>query len=120
MWDLASGSEVAQFEWKKGSKEGTKSIKFTEDERYMGRLSSRTQIEVYENGNYNEPKVTINANDETLAKKGAKKEESKKNKFWFDGFEFIPAHTAQGGTPHQYLFAWQNCEGLSERQDIGG
>ncbi len=106
VWDLASGSEVAQFEWKKGSKEGTKSIKFTEDERYMGRLSSRTQIEVYENGNYNAPKVTINANEETLAKKGGKKEESKKNKFWFDGFEFIPAHTAQGGTPHQYLFAW--------------
>lgn len=52
MWDLASGAEVAQFEWKKGSKEGTKSIKFTEDERFMGRLSSRTQIEVYENGNY--------------------------------------------------------------------
>ena len=52
VWELASGSEVAHFEWKKGSKEGTKSIKFTEDEKYCARLSSRTQIEVYESGNF--------------------------------------------------------------------
>jgi uncharacterized protein with WD repeat len=52
VWELATGSEVGHFEWKKGSKEGTKSIKFTEDEKYCGRLSSRTQIEVYESGNF--------------------------------------------------------------------
>ena len=42
VWELSTGKEVAQFEWKKGSKEGTKSIKFTEDERFCARLSSRT------------------------------------------------------------------------------
>ncbi len=42
VWNLETGSEVAQFEWKKGSKEGTKSIKFTDDERFCARLSSRT------------------------------------------------------------------------------
>jgi uncharacterized protein with WD repeat len=52
VWSLATGTEVALYEWKKGSKEGTKSVKFTEDERFMARLSSRTQIEVYENGNF--------------------------------------------------------------------
>jgi uncharacterized protein with WD repeat len=52
VWNLDTGSEVAQFEWKKGSKEGTKSIKFTDDERFCARLSSKTQIEVYENGNF--------------------------------------------------------------------
>lgn len=52
VWEVATGTEVGYFEWKKGSKEGTKSIKFTEDEKYCARLSSRTQIEVYENGNF--------------------------------------------------------------------
>jgi|LauGreDrversion4_2_1035121.scaffolds.fasta_scaffold55302_4 uncharacterized protein with WD repeat len=42
VWDIATGNEVAQFEWKKGSKEGTKSIKFSNDEKFCARLSSRT------------------------------------------------------------------------------
>lgn len=42
VWDIKTGIEVAQFEWRKGSKEGTKSIKFSEDERFCARLSSRT------------------------------------------------------------------------------
>ena len=42
IWDLATGKEVAYFEWKKGSKEGTKSLKFSEDERFLAMLSSRT------------------------------------------------------------------------------
>lgn len=32
VWDILTGKEIAQFEWKKGSKEGTKSLKFTDDE----------------------------------------------------------------------------------------
>ena len=74
VWDIATGLEVAQFEWKKGSKEGTKSIKFTEDERFCARLSSRNQIEVYEGGNFTEPKARINATAEFLEKKSGKKQ----------------------------------------------
>lgn len=66
---MATGLEVAQFEWKKGSKEGTKSIKFSDDEKYCARISTRNQIEVYETGNFTAPKVKINANADTLAKK---------------------------------------------------
>jgi uncharacterized protein with WD repeat len=72
VWDISTGKEVAQFEWKKSSKEGTKSIKFTEDERFCGRLSTRTQIEVYESGNFTEPKARINATSENLGKKTGK------------------------------------------------
>ena len=72
IWDISTGKEVAQFEWKKGSKEGTKSIKFTEDERFCGRLSSRNQIEVYESGDFTEPKARINATVEFLGKKTGK------------------------------------------------
>lgn len=59
VWDIATGLEVAQFEWKKGSKEGTKSIKFSEDEKYCARLSSRTSVEVYATDNFTTPLVTI-------------------------------------------------------------
>lgn len=62
--------------------------------------------------------VKINATAEALAKKGAKGESGAK--YWFDGFEFVPAHTTPTGQAHNYLFAWQNCEGMSEKQDVGG
>ena len=110
VWDISTGKEVGQFDWKKGSKEGTKSIKFTEDERFCARLSSRNQIEVYENGNFTEPKAKINATAEFLEKKTGKpktaEEEKSKPKYWFDGFEFIPSHMLQGGSHHQFMFAW--------------
>lgn len=96
VWSLATGREVAMWEWRKGSKEGTKSIKFTEDERFCARLSSRTQIELFEGGNFINPMSLINA--ENLAKKAPKNEEEKKsNKNWFDGFEFVPSHTSPTG-----------------------
>lgn len=41
VWDISTGNEVAQFEWKKGSKEGTKSIKFSNDEKFCARLSAK-------------------------------------------------------------------------------
>ncbi len=70
VWNLAQGQEVGMFEWKKGSKEGTKSVKFSECERYCARLSSRTQIEVYATDNFAVPIIRINASAELLAKKG--------------------------------------------------
>lgn len=88
VWEVATGKEVGLFEWKKGSKEGTKSIKFTEDESFCARLSAKQQIEVYSGGNFVEPYAVLNANAETLTKKGSK--DPAKGKYWFDGFEFIP------------------------------
>jgi uncharacterized protein with WD repeat len=96
IWDSKTGKELVEFEWKKASKEGPKSIKFSPDERFCARQVSKTQIEIYENGIFSEPKCRINANAETLTK-GKKSqqvnEEEKKGKpkYWFDGFDFIPA-----------------------------
>jgi len=86
---------LVEFEWKKTSKEGPKSIKFSPDERFCARQVSKTQIEIYQDGNFTQPKAKINANAETLAKgKKAKEltEEEKKgkSKYWFDGFDLIP------------------------------
>lgn len=39
-----SGKEIASFEWRKTSKEGPKSIKFTKDEKLCGRLASSRTI----------------------------------------------------------------------------
>lgn len=47
VWNTNTGREVVKFEWKKQSKEGPKSIKFTKDEKYCGRLSARNTIEIY-------------------------------------------------------------------------
>ena len=47
MWSTQTGKEVAKFEWKKQSKEGPKSIKFSKDEKFCGRLSSKHHIEIY-------------------------------------------------------------------------
>jgi uncharacterized protein with WD repeat len=52
IWSNLTGREVAQFEWKKQSKEGPKSIKFSQDEKFCARLSSKNTIDVYENGNF--------------------------------------------------------------------
>ena len=72
VWDCKGCKELAEFESKKTSKEGTKSFKFGSDERFAARLVSKTQIEIFEGGNFKEPKVRINATAELLAKKNSK------------------------------------------------
>jgi hypothetical protein len=59
---------------------------------YCGRLATKHSIEVYQNGDFTAPRITITASVENLAKKtDLPKLEGKKSKpFWFDGFEFIP------------------------------
>lgn len=57
------------FEWKKQSKEGPKSIKFSQDEKFCARLSSKNTIDFYEDGKFDKPKATITANVQTLGKK---------------------------------------------------
>jgi WD40 repeat protein len=87
VWSTLTGSESAIFEWKKQSKEGPKSIKFSQDERFCARLSSKTTIDFYEGGDFSQPKATITANAQTLGKKS---ESETKKQFWFDGVDFIP------------------------------
>lgn len=42
IWDSKTGKELAEFEWKKTSKEGPKSVKFSVDERFCARQISKT------------------------------------------------------------------------------
>lgn len=77
IWNTNTGKELTSFEWKKTSKEGPKSIKFMKDEKLFVRLSKQNTIEVYESEKFNQPKYTIIANEELLAKKNKGKEEEK-------------------------------------------
>lgn len=92
IWNTKTGKEAAKFEWKKQSKEGPKSVKFSKDEKFCGRLSSKHHIEIYHNNNFESPKATIMASVENLGKKAdlAKFADLKNKPFWFDGFEFVP------------------------------
>jgi uncharacterized protein with WD repeat len=42
IYDCKTGKEVAEYEWKKPAKDGIKSIKFSNDEKYFARLVSKT------------------------------------------------------------------------------
>ncbi len=109
MWNTQTGKEVAKFEWKKQPREGPKSIKFTTDESYCGRLATKHNIEIYDNGSFDAPRATIVASAENLAKKGdlAKYQGKKTKSFWFDGFEFVPLNPdASAQTQTRYLIAW--------------
>jgi len=63
-----SGKEDGAFEWRKTSKEGPKSIRFTKDERFCARLAGKNSIEVFENGNFSAPKYKIVAGPHLLVK----------------------------------------------------
>lgn len=77
IWNTNTGKELASFEWKKSSKEGPKSIKFTKDEKFCARLSGPKTIEIYEGGDFSKAKYKIQANEETLSTK--KKSEKTEN-----------------------------------------
>lgn len=67
----------------------------------------------------------MTATSENLTKKKPGKDDidttAKKGRFWFDGFEFVPIYVDEHGVEkNQYMMAWQNCEGLSEKADVGG
>jgi uncharacterized protein with WD repeat len=65
IWNSLTGKEVAGFPFKKGSKEGPKSIKFTQDDKYCALLSSKTSIDIYDLANntaFEKPKFHLQAN----------------------------------------------------------
>ena len=47
-----TGKEIGAFEWRKTSKEGPKSIRFSRDEKYCARLATKKTVEVYVDGNF--------------------------------------------------------------------
>ena len=59
LWNSMTGKETAGFEFKKTSKEGPKSIKFTKNESHCARLSSLKTIDIYD----------LSSNDGTLFEK---------------------------------------------------
>jgi uncharacterized protein with WD repeat len=59
IWNSLSGKEVGAYEFRKTSKEGPKSIKFTKNESFFARLASKNSIEVFEEGNFSAHKYKI-------------------------------------------------------------
>jgi uncharacterized protein with WD repeat len=57
LWDSKTGSLVYSCEWKNFAKDGPKSIKFDSQEKFCARQIGKSIIEVYENGNFKEPKL---------------------------------------------------------------
>lgn len=56
VWDAKTGELVLQFEWKNTAKDGPKSIKFDEEEKFCARQVGKNMIEIFEGGNFKETK----------------------------------------------------------------
>lgn len=52
IWDVKEGKLVLECEWKNTAKDGPKSIKFDENERFCVRQIGKNIIEVFENGDF--------------------------------------------------------------------
>jgi uncharacterized protein with WD repeat len=61
----STGKTLAKFEWKKNPKDGVRSIKFTNDEKYCARLVPQlaqgqiNSIEIFENADFSKPTKVI-------------------------------------------------------------
>jgi uncharacterized protein with WD repeat len=72
LWDIKSGTEAIEFPWKKSSKEGPKSVKFSKDENYCARIASKTTIEIYKDHDFQKMHLKLAATADNLEKKKTK------------------------------------------------
>jgi uncharacterized protein with WD repeat len=56
VWDAKTGELVVDYEFRNAAKEGAKSIKFDDEEKFCARQIGKNMIEIYESGNFSEPK----------------------------------------------------------------
>lgn len=122
IWDAKTGEIAADFEWKNTVKDGPKSIKFNENERFCARQMGQKVIDVYEGSNWSEPKMQIKSKLPPLPKvNGEVPEDTRVDTSRFDGFIFCPSPTETVGTSneHIYFMAWQHGEVLSDSDDNG-
>lgn len=59
LWNSTDGQLVTSFEWKNTAKEGPKSIKFDDEEKFCARQVGKNIIEVYETTNFAAAKMSI-------------------------------------------------------------
>lgn len=122
VWSAETGGKIFECEWKISAKEGPKSLKFDENERFCARQVGKNIIEVFENGNFEEPKLQIRSKLPPLPKlNGEAQEDTRVDNSKFDGFIFcpIPSDMKDNSSAPMYLMAWQNGEVLSETEDNG-
>lgn len=118
-----TGRTLAAFPWRKSSKESLKTLMWSPDERVCLRLvqtpaTQANYIDVYRDGNYEAPAVTIMAR---FQRKGpTKKDPPIFVDGRFDGFELCPLNPAVPAdqSPH-YLFAWQNADLMGDEDSNG-
>lgn len=122
MWNAADGKLITSFEWKNTAKDGPKSIKFDDEEKFCARQVGKNTIEVYEAGKFDELKMSIRSKLPPLPKvDGQVQQDDRVDNSKFDGFIFcpMPAETKGSTTSPFYFMAWQNGEVLSEQEDNG-
>lgn len=52
IWNAKTGELVKSFEWKNTAKDGPKSVKFDEEEKFCARQIGSNIIEVFEKGDF--------------------------------------------------------------------
>lgn len=122
VWDTQEGDLVAKFDWQNKAQEGAASIKFDLEEKFSARQIAQNVIEVYEKGNFSQPKLQIKSKLPPLPKiNGVAQEDTRVDNSKFDGFIFCPVPPENVGSNNAacYLMAWQNGEVLSESEDNG-
>jgi len=73
LWSSLSGKEVCGFDFRKGSKEGPKSIKFTKNETFCARIAGKNTIDIYnlsakDDSCFTKPFIKLVASHELLSK----------------------------------------------------
>lgn len=109
VWDAKTGDLVLSFEWKNTAKEGPKSIKFDEEEKFCARQVGKNLIEIYEGGNFKETKFQIVSKLPPLPKiDGQIQEDNRVDNSKFDGCLFCPMPPENKGSSNSpyYFMAW--------------
>lgn len=109
VWETTEGKPVAKFDWHNKAQEGAASIKFDLEEKFATRQIAQNVIEVFEKGNFEEPKLQIKSKLPPLPKLGGvAQEDNRVDNSRFDGFLFCPVPPENIGSNNAacYLMAW--------------
>jgi hypothetical protein len=106
VWDAKTGALVSEYEWKNTAKDGPKSIKFDEEEKFCARQVGKNLIEIYEGGNFSETKFQIVSKLPPLPKiDGQIQEDTRVDNSKFDGCLFCPMPPENKGSSNSpYYF----------------
>lgn len=122
-----TGKTLAKFQWQNSAKDAIKSIRFSHDNRHVVRLVNAAKsketnsIEVYRDGAFTEPCITLSSKFEHRNAKSIKKgTPGEIIDTHFAGFDLCCLNPVL--QPEQspfYLFAWSTAEVMTTQDDVG-